>query len=424
MTGIADRRSRRLCTNPCVGLWVGLCTVWLPGCGDTGGDDVEVDPCAPLSSSVPDAPDGGMPFRDEWRVVADIPFEYLSADSEALITSIGVGGESCRSNFANRGDVIVNFDPTRVADLGIHANVTIEFRRFTFAVDEASARADFDRLRPWLSSDPSIPLTPPTGLDPELDCSTAWRDRCTVRVWFEGEEQPPWTGADIRITLPGNYAHGIRVGTQDAVAGPGYASRGNVCIDNLGGSATVELENGIALARLYPNIAPAPTCTAAQIAACDSWTDSAGNGAAWDPSCGCSDLGALKMEARGSGQLVAQLPEGLWTFIHGRNEALADDALDCPVEIDLAGDVLDLLPSARPYQQSREINHPSPAAPDGSGYAIFLAAAKCRDVPFTANPDDFTGPTGPQSVRAPGSIQFCNDCLEPSTTCEARLANF
>ncbi len=162
---------------------------------------------------------GNRPIRDEWRTEAVVPFDHFDEiNGVPRISRLRIGGTlaggSDRENFANRGDVNVRFD-------GPPDTITIELRRFTFARCEAAAEADFEALSLWSFAG----IDPPVDgreLDPALACDGAagFSDGCAIRVFYDGLSQLARSGADIRVTLPADYAGDLVVITDDNDADP------------------------------------------------------------------------------------------------------------------------------------------------------------------------------------------------------------
>jgi len=138
------------------------------------------------------------PSRDAWDVVASAEFVHTTMDDEGRpITQIGdviVGGLEYNSNFANRGDVIVNFD-------GPANRILVEFRRFTVNTSENEAQDDFAAMGLWAFNTQVGTPSRPQDMDPDSDCTDTWLPGCAIRAYYDGQTQLGRAGADIRVRL-------------------------------------------------------------------------------------------------------------------------------------------------------------------------------------------------------------------------------
>ena len=175
-----------------------------------------------------------IPFRDNWQVEAEVPFDYLDGDGNPQISSISIGNSTPISdNFMNRGDVIVQFADTDT--------ITIELRRFTMATNEDLAQEDYDALQLWAYS---AGAARPEDLDPETDCTQGgWQNDCRILVYYDGQTQLSRSGADIRVTMPSNYRHTLNIATADNDTDSDYHNRSNVCVQNPNGTVDIDLGN-------------------------------------------------------------------------------------------------------------------------------------------------------------------------------------
>lgn len=375
--------------------------------------------CGGNDTSTPDL----APFRDNWETVAMADFPYYDAEGAFQINTINVGGRIYTDNFVNRGDVIVRYDESFNATPSSPGQIQVEIRRFSWSVDQADAEASWDKIQPWISADSPANPGQPDDLDPTLDCTETWMDGCGVRVWYEGQVQPARVGADIRVTLPGNYVHQLNVTTEDNDDKDLYQNRGNVCLENMRGNAEVLAKSGVVYAIMPSDMTPAPTCTPAQIEACENFEDDEGNPAAWDPSCGCDTLGKLGINSTAAIEVVVDVPEALWANVNARNDDDLINAENCVSDLDGLAGAIDLMPSDQEWNQSRELNRPSDAAPEGSGYSVLVQSARCAPVFFTEDPDDYVGADAmveDQESEPRGNIQVCNNCVR-GTSCEDLL---
>src|SRR5690606_37114993 len=84
-----------------------------------------------IGACTPEPDPEPRPFEDAWRLELDLPFPYLdAAGTTARIKSLTIGGREEDDNFANRGHVIVQFDPAGTAADG---RIRVEMRRYTMA---------------------------------------------------------------------------------------------------------------------------------------------------------------------------------------------------------------------------------------------------------------------------------------------------
>lgn len=386
--------------------------------GDDGGDGTGGD-------GTGDGGDGGIPptgtgpYRDAWVTEIDAEFPYVVDDFQIGITSITVGGDPFSDNFANRGDVIVRFDNDS-------NRITVEMRRFTWADSEDAARAEYAKMQLWAYSTNVTSPKAPAEMDPARDCTNgAWQDGCGIRVYYEGQIQPAYAGADFRVSLPAEYRHTVNVVTGDVDADADYRNPGDACIEGLNGTADVELRNGLAYVTFADDITPGPTCRAEEIEACETWTSN-GQPAPWSPECPCQAFGRAKIETSGAGAstMVIDSPPNLWTAmtLENHGDAQSADGEHCTALIDWStGDVDIEADPALPWRVRGEANHPSGGI-EFAGYAIQAFSDQCAPVQHTDNPADYVGPGNgaDQDVELRGDITVCNDCIRGSS-CEDLL---
>ena len=359
-------------------------------------------------------PDSGdaelVPHRDEWRTEYEGDFPYLAGDGTAQITTVTIGSREVGDNFANRGDVIVEFSDTD--------EIKVEMRRFTFARNDEEAQADFDKLKAWMFNSPDNPSNP-GNLQADADCTQGWMDNCGVLVWYDGAIQRRSTGADIRVTLPKEYRHTIRVRTEDNVRhdDDAYPDRGNVCVAELGGSAQVSLEHGNAFVALQRDITPGPTCSASAIERCETWTDDMGN-AAWSEHCPCTTFGTLTVQTSGgsAANITADVPAELWSYLSVRNELASGSIMgddQCTAEIDIEGVTIDDATADNAAESRGELNRPSPAAIMGGGYGVNLSSQRCLQVPYVEGPGDYVRNASDDDLEMEvrGNLVACSGCL-------------
>lgn len=393
-----------------------------------------------LAGCTEDESSGGLqPYEDEWREEILTAFPYLDEAGEPQITSITIGGLPVGDNFANRGDVIVQFDPTASLDDGSTWGIRVEMRRFTMASSRAAADLDFDGLKLQASTG-SASLTP----SPESLCNDEWKDGCSLRVYFEGNTQLSRSGADLRVTLPGFYRHDVFITTQDNTADSDYSRRSDVCIDGLNASAEVELDSGRAFVIMSPQATPMPACELIDGALEDCLEHPDG---AWSRDCECirqlGRFGTLQVESSdgNAASINVDMPQGLWSAVTMINEQsgqipgtvppCGEDTSEPGVRCDACIQVADfeLAPgngteeSRDPWRHSGFVAIPSDVAQPGSGYNISGTSKQCSAVSFTPSPDAFVGVGNgaSQPTEERGNLSVCNDCLR-GQSCESLVA--
>ncbi len=388
-------------------------------CSSRVGDQADTDTDGTAGDEVSDESTGDFgewrPFRSDWETVIDQPFATYATDGAPAITSLQIGNEG-GDNFRNRGDVIVQYADTD--------RITVEMRRFTMTNSAALAGADFDRISirastaslppPPFESDPSADCVDPNGLAP-------WRNACQVAVFFDGPTQIDRSGADLRVTLPSDFIFDLTVVTEDNDADADYQNRGNVCIENLPGSADVTLSNGQAWVILDPSTPEMPECTDALRTDCEA--------SDWDPStCGCLAQGFSFSQVRvvsDDGQAsdaTVDIPSDFWVGYNMRNDGagiVGNDELgaSCEATVEpgagtvMLADFVDL--DSRPSSNQGSINYPGAPATQGAGYNIQLNSDHCSVIVSTEDPADFAGVgTGPMQVAAErGNLKICSGCI-------------
>lgn len=360
------------------------------------------------------------PFRIPWEMATEQDFIHVGEDGVAQIFTLTLGGRESNDNFANRGDVIVNFD-------GPANRILIEMRKFTFSPNEESANADFDALSLWAFTSS---LGRPQDQDGEDDCvNSGWQNDCEVRVYYDGLSQLRRSGADLRVTLPADYRQRINVITQDNTEDEDYLNRGNVCISNLFASADIETESGNVWVSLAPDTYPAPKCSPAQIEACETWTveDDMGNevAAPWAPECDCiavggGEFGLLSIDNRddSSSNITVDVPANLWTSVNAQNKGDSQEASGdhCVANVTVPNATADDTGNDFPWQAKFNANYPGEPAIMGAGFTVQASSNACGPVAATESPGDFVGlglgDTQESSQR--GNIEICSDCIVQS----------
>jgi hypothetical protein len=380
---------------------------WGPGSDGDGGDGEVVEGELECRTSI-------APFRDEWRIEADVAFPHRDGG----IASLQVGGQLFDGNFGNRGDVIVEFD-------GEPDRIVVEMRRFTTAASEAAAREDFEALHLWTFSGSVDSPRPPFDMAPEQSCTAGvWKDGCGIRVWYDGLSQLARAGADLRVTLPADYFGALNVVTEDNDDGTGYANRGNVCIDGASAGVDVRLQSGEAFVIVGEDAVPTPSCPPEDIAQCEAWA-----AGAWALECPClaqgHEFGAVRVRTSpaGAADVTVDLPEGLWAAINLANDGPAQDARDPNTHCEAQALFADLQPSATddfPWTVSGSIHVPSDAATIGAGFFVDAVSEQCGPLLATESPEQYDCVDEEQDSEVRGNLSACTGCLR-ARSCDALL---
>ncbi|MEM6992031.1 MAG: hypothetical protein AAF721_16090 [Myxococcota bacterium] len=387
-------------------------------------------PLVACTGSSSDGTPDRRPFRDEWRVEADVPFVHTDSEGMLQIGDITIGGREFNDNFANRGDVIVNFD-------GPADKILVEFRRFTTNTSPDAAELDFDAMSLWAFNSGVGQPTKPDQVDPEADCvAGGWLAGCGVRVYYDGQTQLARAGVDIRVTLPSDYRRTVNVITEDADEDGDYLNRGNVCVNGSNGTVDVEMQSGKANIIVSDDATPAPICglppntksnPSPEIQMCDDLMVM-GAASPWDTnpgddgtSCPCSmtgEYGVVKVEsdASASTDITVDLPAGLWSSITVEN--LGDTPDDCTGQISVPGLIQADLGNEFPWEAKGSVSLPSDAiVPGVGGYNIQARSGQCGPVAFTEDPSDFVGVNNGsmQDNELRGNVEVCTDCIRASS---------
>lgn len=406
-------------------------TLPLAACGDNGG------------GGSPEI----LPFRQsDWTVEAQVPFEHTLEDGTVNIGNLQIGGRltgGSNKNYANRGDVIVLFD-------GPEGVITVEFRRFTAAANEASAEEDYKALSLWaFNANQSSPL-PPDQMDAAALCNdeaTGWLNNCAIRVYYDGLTQLARAGADIRVTLPPSYVRNVSVITEDNDDDAAYFNRGNVCVQDTRGTIDVALQSGQAFVKVAQDAKTAPLCSDDFIARCESWPCEPGEGTclvdeemvdegsqAWGSDCPCvsqvGEFGRVKVDTHDSAaaNINIDVPANLWASITAKNEQMGQDSSDpekhCTVDVSGLPGFMELEGGGNdfPWEKRGQINYPGAPAVAGAGYSVQAFSANCEPVPSTEDPDDYVGAANgsEQDSTEHGNITICSGCLA-SSSCDQLL---
>ena len=270
-------------------------------------------------------------------------------------------------------------------------------------------------------------------MDPADDCIddaglAPWRDGCQLRIYYDGQVQPSRSGADVRVTLPHAYVYTLDIVTEDDSVDPDYQNRGNVCIRDLPGSATVRLGAGQAWISLADELREVPTCSDVDVQACRD--------AAWETTAGpCLaaqlPFGTLTVDS-GAGSpadITLDAPADRWTRLLLRNEqaGLSSENPLCSSEVDTDDAVVfvddGVDPTQTPWVFRGGFNQPpAPPAVLAGGYTATLRSARCEGVAATEQPEDFVGQGqgAMQPITVRGQLSVCTDCLD-GVPCEDLL---
>lgn len=346
------------------------------------------------------------PFRGQWRLLeGPIPLA-VADDGEYDVSEVFVGGRLYERNFANRGDVLVEYETGR-------DSIEIHGRPFDAAFDRAEADQALERLGLWIS-DTDV-ATPDRAAD-DGDCTVLWHEGCGVRVIHEGSTQKVRSGMDLRVVLPADYRGRITVATEDLIEDADYQNRGNVCIWGLPGSASVALGSGQALVTMADTLQSAPSCAPADVAACDAQ--------GWANGCRCTSddqtFGQLSIQSTHPADIAVQTVPSVWSRFDIAVELPQNaNSVPCSAQIDLAG--ADLAAAENPWTAAGE-TAPPPGAIDDGGYAMTIRSKGCRAVSFVEDPDAFVqGGEGMIDAQR-GDLKICDGCVL-NTSCDDFLEN-
>lgn len=362
----------------------------------TTGDDLS--PCAPGSLHPQEGP---------WTTVVDaLPF------GPALAT-LTVGGREFDGNFANRGDVEVLFDhdaPEITIEMRVHDFSDL----VTFAGDGDQIPGTLQRTRLWAYNTPGTP-NKPALMPPGDDCTTdAWKDGCQIRVYYDGKVMPVRMGADLRVHLPRSYRGRLVVVTEDNMSEQSYPRPADVTIVDLCSDADIEFAAGEARVKLCDDLTPAPTCSPAQISACESFTDDMGQDAAWSPDCPCppDQYGQVKIHSRkpDAADITVDIPTTTWLNVTASNDSPNKPNNCKPVLESCAGDSVCTPVQNSEFSVSGEFNNPGPAAIADGGFNLTVSSANCGPVASYASPADWCAQLDPTEVER-GHVRVCSDCL-------------
>jgi hypothetical protein len=290
-------------------------------------------------------------FEDDWEIVLDaVPFP---ADT----TRLRVGGLLYEDNWSNRGDIEIRYE-------GTPGEISLEFKRFTFAIDEAHARENFERLQPWTYAlaEPIAPDEAPVG----ADCAEVWREDCWVRVYYDGQLQPLRDGAHMRVVLPTTWEGELVVTTEDRDVDLFDEPSSDVSVVGARGSIDISMQGGQASVALGSAVEEAPLeCDVAQHETCDL--------AAWDQgdrSCPCSRFGETTVGSYSNAvpTITVDVPSDLWAT--ARLEAL-EQAQPQPEVRCRDFDLCEFDVDTSTFDVHATLNRPGPTASPAGGWSIW-----------------------------------------------------
>lgn len=324
-----------------------------------------------LEPESPPFDDGDRPYRDQWRTELDAPFALEGFDA---IRTLWVGGPEYEGNFANRGDIVVQFHDEE--------RIVVEMRRFAHAQSAEQAQSYFDALQLWAyARDIERPMHPSHMMYPRpcVGDDGALVDECAMRVYYEGLQQPVRTGADIRVTLPAAYRGQLDIFTEDLISDSTYLNRGNVCVEPTRAQIKAELGRGIGVASIAgPEQSPGglPTVAFDGIAA----------------------------------DLQIDVPRELYTAVSLTYEDDSDKNERCYADIavyefdhrsgSFGATHSSIGGAAGPWEEEQPFDA-----------SVSLKASSCDVVAFTERPEDWTDEFDDQEVEMRGVVSICNDCL-------------
>lgn len=383
-------------------------------------------------------PEDASPFQESgWQVVVQTAFPLNDSDDGTVeaVRSVVIGNyEGEMDPFANRGNVEVLYDQDAEV-------IIIEMRKFAFEVTEEEATTQYNRIHGWGYTSPST-VKKPTDMEDENSClplysqlpspsademdaadkhlalpvshpmyetlKKPWLNSCYFLMYFDGQSQPARVGTDIRVHLPRTFDGKLSIETQDNDEEDLYPRRGDVKVDGLCGEGDISVTNGNVDIRMCQNLNIAPGCTDSVVAACEEQ--------GWDPACGCTEYGQLKIESRdpNASNITVDIPDGPWIRALLNNEEdsqIPGAEATCNVSVENCGPncILDQSDQT-PWSATVDFNYPGGAAIAGGGYNIQATSKGCAAVPFVTEPSDYNPESEPPSERR-GTVKMCTGCL-------------
>ncbi len=330
----------------------------LLGCGFFESNDSIDDPLS-------------VPLRDGWRTVLEAGFPTQGDDA---INLLRVGGSAHEGNFANRGDILVDFTDAET--------ITLRMRPFSRSEDERLVADELDRLSLWaFVTEGNAPLRPEEMVvsRPCIGDDGNLRDRCALRLIYDGALQPMRLGADLWLTLPRSYQGELTLYTEDNAIDGDYLNRGNVCIEANQADVTVSMDSGTAFVK-------------------------------------ASSSGRTTLKGEASNVKV-DLPADVVATLRVTYASFPEiDAL-CSANFDVAGAIEEDSSAGTNASDIVVVSGPQPR-PGPSTVTINASLRDCQWLTSTESPREFDAQIG--ADREPelmGSLDFCNGCLpDPCAT--------
>jgi hypothetical protein len=408
-----------------------MCALGLIACGPNSGpqdsasesgsgDAATGEPVTSSPTGDAEPYEGPRPQESEWKQVVDnLPFPLAG---DGAVTELGIGRLEYNGNFANRGDVEVYLDQEQEV-------ISVEMRFYDFSDDlvfhgdpdaptEEEQKGTVGRMSLWAFVSASNP-EPPAAMPPEDNCTQgAWKSGCKIYAYYDGKVAPARSGADIRVHLPRKYRGALDITTEVNSAEPSYPRVGDVTVAGLCSSGTIQIAQGSAKVKLCRNLTPAPTCTAAQIEACEQFVDpDTMQPAAWSNLCPCpaEKFGQLRIEAvkPWAGDITVDIPTTTWLNANLANQA-TDKPHECKPELSACVGNVCTPDAADEYTVSGQFNYPGPAAASGAGFNLTVTSAGCYPVTFFDSIDawDPNPALSMPTTATHGHITVCDGCIE------------
>ncbi len=363
--------------------------------------------------------ESAIPQETKWKTVVDnLPFP-LSGDG--AVSSLSIGRLAFAENFANRGNIEVYLDNDAEV-------ISVEMQYYDFSddliaqgdpngVSEGDVKGTFGRMSLWAFVSSGNP-SPPTAMDPLDDCTVGtWKSGCSIYAYYDGKAMPARAGAHIRVHLPKAYRGELNIVTEDNDAESTFPRVGNVTVDGLCSSGTINLAQGSANVSMCRDLTPAPRCTAEQIKGCEDYVDEVTmEPAAWSNLCPCpaENFGQLKIEAvkPWAGDITVDIPTTTWLNANLANEE-TDKPHECKPDLSACTGPACSPVSFDDYTVSGEFNYPSKAAASGAGFNLTVKSAGCNPVTFFDDADqwDEDPAVSKGKTETHGHIKVCNGCL-------------
>ncbi len=384
-------------------------------------------------------PEEAKPFEEsEWQVVVQTAFPLNDSQDGTIsaVRSLSIGNyESELDPFANRGNIEVLYDQPG-------ETIVIEMRKFAFEVTEEEAQTQYGKMHAWAYESPAN-IRKPSDMDDEDSCiplysqlpspsadeeeaasrslalpvshpmyaalAGPWRSGCAFIMYFDGLSQPARIGTDIRVHLPIAYTGSLDIETQDNDEEDLYPRRGDVRVDGLCGNGDIAVTNGNVDVRICPNLNIAPGCSAEVVSTCEMQ--------GWDPNCGCTEYGQLKIESRDpfASNITIDVPPGKWIrglLANEEDSQIPGDEATCVATVEQCDPNTCTLEQSdqTPWKATVDLSYPGAPAIAGGGYNIAATSKGCAAVPYVNGPSDYDPAGEPDSERR-GNVRMCMGCL-------------